>query len=228
MSKRRVVITGLGMISPVGVNLQESWQNLVQGKSGICAIEHFDTTDYPSKIAGLVKGFNPEQFGFTPKDNRKMDMFIQYGIAAGMMAFEDSGLKVTPDHCLIDAMPLSELKMPHTSIIHGDARCASVAAASIIAKVVRDEYMEKMDVIISATNSPHYTFLVKNTKEYIDDSKERLFIDLAIPRDIEEDIDSIPGCVLKNMDYIKSLAKENNDKKISEAKKIEILIQKLL
>ena len=98
MSKRRVVITGLGMISPVGVNLQESWQNLVQGKSGICAIEHFDTTDYPSKIAGLVKGFNPEQFGFTPKDNRKMDMFIQYGIAAGMMAFEDSGLKVTPEN----------------------------------------------------------------------------------------------------------------------------------
>lgn len=89
----------------------------------------------------------------------------------------------------------------------------------------RYEYINWADVIISATNSPHYTFLVKNTKEYIDDSKERLFIDLAIPRDIEEDIDSIPGCVLKNMDYIKSLAKENNDKKISEAKKIEILIQ---
>ena len=64
-----------------------------------------------------------------------------------------NGLKVTPDHCLIDAMPLSELKMPHTSIIHGDARCASVAAASIIAKVVRDEYMEKMDV-----KYPNYGF----------------------------------------------------------------------
>ena len=56
------------------------------------------------------------------------------------------GLKTTPDYALIDAMPLSELKLPHDSIIHGDARCASVAAASIIAKVTRDEYMEKMDV----------------------------------------------------------------------------------
>ena len=63
------------------------------------------------------------------------------------------GLKTTPDYALIDAMPLSELKLPHDSIIHGDARCASVAAASIIAKVTRDEYMEKMDV-----KYPNYGF----------------------------------------------------------------------
>ena len=63
------------------------------------------------------------------------------------------GLDITPDHVLIDAMPLSELKMPHTSIIHGDARCASVAAASILAKVTRDEYMEKMDI-----KYPNYGF----------------------------------------------------------------------
>lgn len=63
------------------------------------------------------------------------------------------GLKVTPDHCLIDAMPLGELEIPHTSIIHGDARCASVAAASIIAKVTRDNYMEKMDI-----KYPNYGF----------------------------------------------------------------------
>lgn len=64
-----------------------------------------------------------------------------------------ANLKVKPDHALIDAMPLGELKIPHTSIIHGDARCASVAAASIIAKVTRDEYMEKMDV-----KYPNYGF----------------------------------------------------------------------
>lgn len=64
-----------------------------------------------------------------------------------------NGLSVTPDHVLIDAMPLNELKIPHTSIIHGDARCASVAAASIIAKVTRDEYMEKMDI-----KYPNYGF----------------------------------------------------------------------
>ena len=98
MSKRRVVVTGLGMISPVGNTVQESWQNLVAGKSGISQIEHFDTTDYPSKIAGLVKGFDPEAFGINRKDTRKMDMFIQYGIAAGLMAYEDSGLEVTPEN----------------------------------------------------------------------------------------------------------------------------------
>ncbi len=64
-----------------------------------------------------------------------------------------SGLKAEPDHVLIDAMPLGELKIPHTSIIHGDARCASIAAASILAKVTRDYYMEKMDV-----KYPNYGF----------------------------------------------------------------------
>lgn len=63
------------------------------------------------------------------------------------------GLKTTPEYCLIDAMPLGELEIPHNSIIHGDARCASVAAASILAKVTRDEYMEKMDV-----KYPNYGF----------------------------------------------------------------------
>lgn len=64
-----------------------------------------------------------------------------------------SKLKVKPEHCLIDAMPLGELEIPHTSIIHGDARCASIAAASIIAKVTRDHYMEKMDI-----KYPNYGF----------------------------------------------------------------------
>jgi 3-oxoacyl-[acyl-carrier-protein] synthase II len=98
VSKRRVVVTGLGMISPVGNTVSESWKNLVDGKSGIVPIEHFDTTDYPSKIAGLVKDFDGEPFGITKKDGRKMDMFIQYGIAAGLMAFEDSGLQVTAEN----------------------------------------------------------------------------------------------------------------------------------
>ena len=100
MSKRRVVVTGLGMISPVGNTVQESWQNLVAGKSGITLIDHFDTTDYPSKIAGLVKGFDPEAFDINRKDTRKMDLFIQYGIAAGLMAYKDSGLEVTPENAV--------------------------------------------------------------------------------------------------------------------------------
>ena len=65
---RRVVVTGMGMLSPVGGNLDESWKNLLAGKSGISKIEHFDTTNYSSKIAGLVKDFDCEQFGITKKD----------------------------------------------------------------------------------------------------------------------------------------------------------------
>ncbi|WP_406021102.1 beta-ketoacyl synthase N-terminal-like domain-containing protein, partial [Succinivibrio sp.] len=80
MQLRRVVVTGLGMLSPVGGNLEESWKNLLAGKSGISKIEHFDTTDYTVKIAGLVKNFDPEQWGIARKDERKMDTFIQYGI----------------------------------------------------------------------------------------------------------------------------------------------------
>ncbi len=98
MSKRRVVVTGLGMISPVGNTAESSWANLIAGKSGICPINHFDATDYPSKIAGLVKDFNPEQYNISKKDARKMDMFIQYGIGAGLDAFADSGLQVTPEN----------------------------------------------------------------------------------------------------------------------------------
>lgn len=94
MQKRRVVVTGLGMLSPVGLTAEESWQNLLAGKSGICPIEHFDTSSFSVKIAGLVKGFNPEQWGITRKDERKMDIFIQYGIAAGLMAINDSAFEV--------------------------------------------------------------------------------------------------------------------------------------
>lgn len=98
MHMRRVVVTGMGMISPVGGTLEESWKNLIAGKSGIGRIEHFDTTDFPVKIAGLVKNFDAEQWGISSKDQRKMDVFIQYGIAAGLMALSDSGLEITPEN----------------------------------------------------------------------------------------------------------------------------------
>lgn len=98
MQKRRVVVTGLGMLSPVGSTAEESWQNLLAGKSGISPIEHFDTSAFSVKIAGTVKNFNPEAWGITRKDERKMDKFIQYGIAAGLMALEDSGLQITEEN----------------------------------------------------------------------------------------------------------------------------------
>ncbi|WP_049208451.1 beta-ketoacyl-ACP synthase II [Serratia marcescens] len=94
MSKRRVVVTGLGMLSPVGNTVESTWNALLAGQSGISLIDHFDTTAYATKFAGLVKNFNSEDF-ISRKDARKMDAFIQYGIAAGMQAMQDAGLDIT-------------------------------------------------------------------------------------------------------------------------------------
>ncbi|ARU31626.1 beta-ketoacyl-[acyl-carrier-protein] synthase II [Sulfuriferula sp. AH1] len=94
MSKRRVVITGLGIISPVGIGVQENWANIQAGKSGITRITRFDPSPFASQIAGEVKNFDVSQY-LNPKDARRMDLFIQYGMAAGMEAFKDSGLEVT-------------------------------------------------------------------------------------------------------------------------------------
>jgi len=94
VSKRRVVVTGLGILSPVGNSVDEAWANLLAGKSGISNIEHFDTEKFSTKFAGLVKDFDVEQF-MSKKDSRKMDLFIQYGIAAGLQAMDDSGIEVT-------------------------------------------------------------------------------------------------------------------------------------
>jgi len=94
MTKRRVVVTGLGVVSPVGIGTKTAWDNLVAGQSGITRITKFDPTPFASQIAGEVKGFNAEDF-IPAKDARRMDTFIQYGLAAGLEAFRDSGLEVT-------------------------------------------------------------------------------------------------------------------------------------
>jgi len=97
VSKRRVVVTGLGMLSPVGNTVESTWSALLAGQSGISPIDHFDTTAYATRFAGLVKNFNSEDY-LTRKEARKMDTFIQYGIAAGMQAMRDSGLVVTEEN----------------------------------------------------------------------------------------------------------------------------------
>jgi 3-oxoacyl-[acyl-carrier-protein] synthase II len=90
---RRVVVTGLGMLSPLGNSPEATWQALLKGQSGIGMIDHFDTTEYPTRFAGLVKDFNVEDY-IPKKDAKKMDLFIQYGVAAGIQAFIDSGMEV--------------------------------------------------------------------------------------------------------------------------------------
>lgn len=90
---RRVVVTGLGAISPIGIGVQENWNALVEGRSGIGRITRFDTTDYPVRIAGEVKGFVAENF-MDKKIVKQMDLFTQYAVAAAKMAIEDSGLVI--------------------------------------------------------------------------------------------------------------------------------------
>lgn len=94
MSKRRVVITGLGIISPVGIGIPAVWQNIVAGKSGITRITHFNAEAMAAQIAGEVKDFDVTQF-LSAKDARRMDRFIHLGLVAGMEAYKDSGLEVS-------------------------------------------------------------------------------------------------------------------------------------
>lgn len=97
MQKRRVVVTGLGVVSPVGIGVNDAWQNLVAGRSGITKITKFDTSSFSSQIAGEVKNFDVTQY-LPAKDARRMDTFIQYGLVAGIEAFKDSGIVVTEEN----------------------------------------------------------------------------------------------------------------------------------
>jgi 3-oxoacyl-[acyl-carrier-protein] synthase II len=93
-----VVITGLGTLSPVGIGTAENWRSILAGRGGITLITHFDATGYASRIAGEVKGFDPAQFGISEKEARRMDRFIQLGMAAAIEAIKDSGLTVTEEN----------------------------------------------------------------------------------------------------------------------------------
>ena len=94
---RRVVVTGLGMLSPLGNTPEATWENLLLGKSGISNMDHFDTSEYTTKFAGLVKDFDAQNY-MERKEAKKMDLFIQYGVAAGVQALKDSGLEVNDDN----------------------------------------------------------------------------------------------------------------------------------
>jgi 3-oxoacyl-[acyl-carrier-protein] synthase II len=97
LQKRRVVVTGLGVVSPVGIGVEASWANLVAGKSGITKITKFDPSNFASQIAGEVKGFDVSQY-LPAKEARRMDIFIQYGMAAAIEAVKDSGIVATEEN----------------------------------------------------------------------------------------------------------------------------------
>ena len=93
--RRRVVVTGVGLMTPLGREVETTWSALCAGRSGIDRITKFDPSDHDCQIAGEVKGFTPGDF-IEKKDLKKMDLFIQYAVAASRMALDDSGFRVTP------------------------------------------------------------------------------------------------------------------------------------
>jgi 3-oxoacyl-[acyl-carrier-protein] synthase II len=95
--RRRVVVTGVGLVSPLGVGTDITWKTLLAGRSGVGPITRFDTTEYPSRIAGEVKDFDPERF-LDKKEVKKTDLFIQYALAATHFAMEDSGLEIDEEN----------------------------------------------------------------------------------------------------------------------------------
>ncbi len=97
MSKRRVVVTGLGIVSPVGSTIESAWENILAGKSGIGPITRFDVSAFPVRFGGAVQGFDPEKY-LSAKELRKMDPFMHYGFAAAADALKDSGLEITDEN----------------------------------------------------------------------------------------------------------------------------------
>ena len=97
MDTKRVVVTGVGMITPLGIGVQESWNGLLAGRSGIRKITHFDASNFPTQIAGEVEGFSAEDY-IEPKEIKKMDRFIHLAVAAASMSLADSGLKITEEN----------------------------------------------------------------------------------------------------------------------------------
>lgn len=94
---RRVVITGVGLVTPLGTGVEKNWQALIEGRSGISHVTRFDVTDFPTRIGGEIRDFHPEDF-IEKKEIKKMDLFIQYAMAAAKMAMDESGLPITPEN----------------------------------------------------------------------------------------------------------------------------------
>ncbi|MDI5936279.1 beta-ketoacyl-ACP synthase II [Halomonas kalidii] len=128
MARRRVVVTGLGLVTPVGNSVEESWTSILAGKSGIAPIEHFDVSGFNTRFGGSVKGFDISPY-LNPKDARKMDLFIQYGVAAGAQAIADAGIECTEENAGrigvaigsgIGGLPMIEHN--HNALINSGAR----------------------------------------------------------------------------------------------------------
>ena len=103
MNGRRVVVTGLGLVTPVGHTVADSWSAILAGRSGVAPIDAFDVEAYSTRFSASVRDFDTEPY-FSSKDARKMDIFVQYGMAAGIQAFEDSGFEITDELDAVEDM----------------------------------------------------------------------------------------------------------------------------
>ncbi|MGM0537258.1 MAG: beta-ketoacyl-ACP synthase II [Pseudomonadota bacterium] len=128
MARRRVVVTGLGLVTPVGNSVEESWASILAGKSGVAPIENFDVSAFNTRFGGSVKGFDISPY-LNPKEARKMDLFIQYGMAAGAQAVEDAGIECHDGNADrigvaigsgIGGLPMIEQN--HSALLKGGAR----------------------------------------------------------------------------------------------------------
>ena len=98
MTRKRVVVTGLSALCPLGNNADDAWQALLAGESGVAPITHFDASEFAARIAGEVKNFDPEAFGIPGKQARRMDRFVQFAVAASMMLLKDADYTITPEN----------------------------------------------------------------------------------------------------------------------------------
>lgn len=131
MKERRVVITGMGIVSPVGHQLDEAWDNVCNGVSGIRLLDDFDTSSLPTRIGGTVENFDVAKY-LSPKDARKMDPFVHYGIAAAVNSLQDSGLEITESnrHSIGVAMGagmggIKTIEETHSKMLEGGPRKVS-------------------------------------------------------------------------------------------------------
>ncbi|MDH4314774.1 MAG: beta-ketoacyl-ACP synthase II [Gammaproteobacteria bacterium] len=182
MSKRRVVVTGMGIISPVGNELDEAWANVRDGKSGIRRIDLFDVSSFNTQIAGMVNDFDPAEY-IPAKDVRKMDPFIHYGIAASVNALRDSGLEITDanNHRIGIAMGagiggLQTIEANHEKFLEGGARKISpfYIPGSIInmisgnVSIMHGITGPNLSIVTACTTSTHCIGLAARTVAYGD------------------------------------------------------------
>jgi len=182
VTKRRVVVTGLGMLSPLGLNSEDTWRKLLAGESGIGEITHFDCSNYSTRFAGQINDFDPQEY-IEKKETKKMDRFIQLGIAAGKQALIDSGLTISEDNAHRVGVAigsgiggLEQIEQNHTKLLNsGPKRVSPFFVPSTITNMISGflSIMEglkgpNINVVTACTTGVHNIGIAARTIAYGD------------------------------------------------------------